>query len=150
MIDYRDDSPAVNVKDRRLWARDPRCAPAYAELSEREIDVIYRGVQEDFWQDIAPDIAREHNYQSDRNGHVIYAAGRSGGWLILACPTDLTACDPCYGEAGKCNDLLCWEVFSTEINAAVKAAGEMFIQRLADAVTELEHARESVLIRGEN
>lgn len=147
---FRGTSPAIDVKDRHLWARDPRLAPAYAELSERVIDAIYREVQSDFWQDIAPDIAREHGYQSDRNGHVIYSDGRSGGWLILACPPDLTACEPCYGESGQCPDLQTWCAFSDEINAAVRASGEVFVQRLGEAVSELEHARESVLIKGEN
>lgn len=145
MIAYRDGSPAINVKDRHLWARDPRCARAYAELPEATIEAVYEGVREDFWQDIAA----EHGYRTDRNGQRVYAAGRSGGWLILACPPDLSELSPNLTNY-YLRELPRWEAFAADIRAAVQAAGEMFVSRLSDELAELEAAREACIIRSEN
>lgn len=172
-----DGQPQINVKDHTLWASDLRTAEMIAQLGENRVEAIYDGVREDFWSDIAPDIADEYGYGRD-----IWADGRSGGWLyakgardtwsnVLDCVdgdplspiTDLDTLRELNTDAemGVCNfdedetkEAIAafdrFKSFAYAIEGAVKATGEMFVQRLCEAYTELKQARESAIARSEN
>jgi hypothetical protein len=139
--------PQINVKDDRVWWGDPVLGPMIDELGEDKVSAIYEGVQEDFWQDIAPDIAREHGYSGE-----VYSAGRSDGWLEIPEVDEetLSACNPCYGDSGQCADAARFEAFASDIRGAVIAAQEMFLQRLKEAHADLERRRDENAIRSNN
>jgi hypothetical protein len=161
-IRIADRSVQICVKDQTVWARDPRCARAYADLSEQTIDHVYEDVKETFWSNDAPSIAREHGYNGD-----VWSEGRSGGWLELgdamywldytvdkeltippaSADADEHTRDEYAGMIAQRNKFM---RFADAIDGAVKAAGEMFVQRLNEELAELDARREAVLIRGDN
>lgn len=163
IVGMREGKPAVCVKDRVLWAHDDRTRDLIAELAAPVVDAIYEGVNEDFWRDVAPDVAREHGY-----GGEVFSAGHSGGWLILGDDLNWIA----YVDArsritfdfyeGAFEDVEAQEIttafyererflaFAKAIDAAVTSCGETFIESLTDARAELEGARESCIVRSEN
>jgi hypothetical protein len=127
-------TPCVNVKDDVLWTYHREARAAMDALDNTAlVESIYDGIVEDFWYDVAPDIAREHGYGN------VWQDGRSGGWLYVDHPKG-------FGEEGEEAFL----AFASDIRGAVKAAQEMFIQRLQDAVRDLEARREEMTIRSNN
>lgn len=170
IVGTRDGKPAVNVKDTTLWAHDPRTRDLISELAPAIVDAIYEGVREDFWRDVAPDLAREHGYSGE-----VFSAGRSEGWLVLGDDLDWTEY---IGLDGSVSDALSDDgpgdddalmdrseddtmvhaiasrdrflAFASAVGAIVCAAGEMFVQRLTEARADLERAREDCIIRSEN
>jgi len=161
--------PQVCVKDHALWHQHPIAGPLMSELSEAQVESIYEGVRQDFWRDVAPDIAEEHGYERK-----LYSEGRSGSWLELSdhCHwIDYVVTDhlppqapplyipPATDEADKdtraeyglmISQRDTYLRFADAIEGAVKAAGEMFIQRLREAVADLERNREENTIRSVN
>jgi hypothetical protein len=163
----RDNCPAINVKDRTLWAQNPRLTRAYDDLGESTIAQLYEISVEDFWQEIVPALAREHGYDPEN----IFSAGRSGGWLTVRDqlwpgyavdpfsnrmqfeipPADATADDDTRAEyAEMIAERDRFLRFAQAIEQGMDAAGESFVERCLDAVRELDAARENAIVRGEN
>lgn len=76
-IILRDGRPAIDVKDHGAYWHDPKLADDLETIGEAEVERIYDGLRENFWEHYAPEIARGHGYGS------VYADGRSGGWLVV-------------------------------------------------------------------
>jgi hypothetical protein len=160
----RDGYPAVCVKDREVWARHAQAGPLIEALDESQVQFIYDGIAEDFWRDIVPDIAREHGYDPSD----IFQDGRSGGWLVVSDTMARHFCDYLtsrapveaippvtdpeedHGDSEAIANQQKFVAFAGAIEAAMEGAGEMFVERLQEAVTDLEKAREGCLVRGEN
>lgn len=159
-------SIAINVKDRTLYAHRAPWAELIAQLPEAESESIYNDVQADFWQDIAPDVAREHGYSG-----TVYSEGRMGGWLKLAdtlgwidyvdddssVPLDFP--DGAFGEGDDYDDDEFRRAvaerdnflrFAEAIEQAIDGARETFAQRLREAVAELNARREAAIVKGDN
>jgi hypothetical protein len=131
---------AVNVKDQTLWAQDPRTAKFYDELSEGVISAIYEGICEDFWSTHAQEISEGYGFGQ------VFSEGRSSGWLVVENTPDLSMCDPCYGDTGRCTDCELWLAFVADIEACIKGMGEEFIRQLAARCAEVD----ANIVRGEN
>jgi hypothetical protein len=148
--------PQINVKDRANYYSDPEIAEIYDELGERRVSAIYEGVQEDFWYDVAPDIAGEHGYGP------VFSDGRSSGWLYVSdCGAFLeyletdswqteTIQSSNYYAPNAIRERDRFLAFASDIEGAVRAAQEMFLQRLKEAHADLERRREDNAIRSNN
>lgn len=148
-LSVRDYHPAVCVKDRTLWAHDPRTADFYGPLSEQVIGNIYAQTAEDFWSTIVPGIAAEHGIDPDD----IYSDGRSSGWLVVhgtsflpyvvdreltIPPADDTADDDTRDEyATAIRERDTFVRFATAIvEQGIPAAGASFVERLQERLDE--------------
>lgn len=135
-IEYHEGQPAVDVKDRSTyWQLSDVARAAIEALGENRANAIYDGIVQDFWEVYAPEIARTYGYGA------IYSEGRSGGWLVVENAPDLTACNPCYGDAldnGKCDDCIHWEAFAAEIDALVESCSQEYPMRLLETVANIE------------
>lgn len=162
-IAVRDGRPAVNVKDRNLWARDPRTVAAITELGEARTQSIYEDVQTDFWN-IAEGTARE-SY-----GYRIYQDGRSGGWLVVSDGVTfleyLDSDNPWTDDGGvdrddedgyadtyvtaALHDRDKFLRFADEMGALKVACATTFVENVTEALADLERRREDNAIRSEN
>lgn len=155
-IHFREGKPAIDVKDRVLWAHDPRTADLISELSEAVVDGCYELAQTEFWTD-AGEAALDLGYGE------VFASGRSGGWLIVE--QDQTVWTDYLIETGECVscdddppeqradvkagfDL--WVKFRRQIEEIQRDAEEAFVEYLTEAIAELEAAREANEIRSIN
>jgi hypothetical protein len=146
-ISVRDGRPAIDVKDRTLWAQEPRLSRAYAELGEETISGLWQDTAFDFWNLIVPAIAEPYSYK-------VYSAGRSGGWLTvddqhwlayvvnerMEIPAaDDTADDDTRDEyAEMIAERDRFLKFAAQIEAAMEAAGESFVERVLSELAEGE------------
>jgi hypothetical protein len=143
-VSYRDNHPAVNVKDQRLYWRDPNVRPMLEQLGEQRAEAIYQETAEFFWNETAPEIAREHGYTGE-----VYSAGRSGGWLYvngvtleyeLDEPRPIGPLDEWDTEAFEARDQFL--KFAEAIDKAVDEAGDDYVYRLGQALED--DAREAI------
>jgi hypothetical protein len=74
-IVFHEGAPAVNVRDRHIYANDPEYSEFYRRLPQATIDAEWQVAAEDFWRVIAPELAAEAGYGR------VFASGRSNGWL---------------------------------------------------------------------
>lgn len=154
-VTYHDGQPAVNVKDRHNYANDPKFAPFYESLGEVVVEWIYDGVQSDFWDHYAPEIAREFGYGD------VYSAGRSSGWLVVEKAPELEdeddpGCEVCEhvlltelpGGEQRCDDCghiqesplqkarARWAEFEQRIEQEMNYCRDQLLERLVEAVEE--------------
>jgi hypothetical protein len=130
--------PQINVKDRANYYSDPEIAKIYAELGAATVEEIYDGVQFDFWEFVAPQIAHERGYGA------VFGNGRSSGWLYVPNPYGFD--EGWHDDEAKRG----FYNFASAIDEAVGAAQEMFLQRLKEAHADLERRRDENTIRSNN
>lgn len=71
----QDSGPGVNVKHQfRLGTNETRAMRD--DLPEERLDALLEHIQGDFWETLAPEIARKHGFVD------VYQEGRSGGWCV--------------------------------------------------------------------
>lgn len=153
-IERHGGSPAVNVKDRTLYAHAEPYASLIEQLDEQTTEGIYSGTQEDFWL-AAGALAREYGYGD------AYSKGRSGGWLVVEkAPSwdeyisddetrhDGIAYDD-YPE-NAFSERATWLKFADEIRQEMNFQRSEILRRLREAVADLEARRDSNAVRGEN
>jgi hypothetical protein len=129
----RGGQPAIDVKDRTAYYHlNTETAHSIDALGPDECQAIYDGMLWDFWHELAPEIARRYGYGD------VFSEGRSSGWLVVENPPDLSACDPCYGDSGRCADVEQWESFAGEIDALVEHLQREYPARLREAVEDKE------------
>ncbi len=129
----RKGQPAVNVKDHTAYYRvGSATARDIDTLGDRASQDIYDEIQWSFWNEWAPEISRRYGYGD------VFSEGRSGGWLIVENPPDLEACDPCYGDTGRCAELEQWEAFTVEIDQLVDRCQTEYPARLREAVENMK------------
>jgi hypothetical protein len=146
-LSVRDGVAVIDVRDPFLWARDPRTARFYDQLSERAIGEVYDDVKREFWEGIAPDIADEHGF-----GDVVNSHGRSGGWLGVGAQWWTSYIDPdadpnlMTAEERSEPDMVTalaareqWLKFAHAIDEAVEAACDCFTERLAERAAADDH-----------
>jgi hypothetical protein len=163
-IKMRGGNPAIDVKDRTLWARHPVAGPLLEELSSEETDSIYEQVREEFWDQDVPHIAASNGLDPDD----FYSEGRMGGWLVYhgagflnyinmedpdpswikQCTAPPEHVDVYDAEAYRARKK--YLSFAREIEGAIEEAGRYFVERLSEAKAELDANREACLVRGEN
>jgi hypothetical protein len=76
--DYRDNMPAIEVKDHALYWGTSDFGPYLTHMSEDTFGALYTVAQERFWADAQ--LLAEERFGP---GHKVYNAGRSGGWLAV-------------------------------------------------------------------
>lgn len=162
-LTVRDGNPAVEIKDRTLWARDPRTAEMIAALDEAAVEACYTMAQSTFWEVHVPETAQEHGLAPER----VFSDGRSGGWLVVHGTTfldyvvdddwtipkaDADADDDTrdeYAQEGIANRDR-FLAFARAIGEAMDFAAEDFIHNLSEELSELNERRDAAIIRGEN
>lgn len=152
--------PAVCVKDHGAYNSDP--ARQFPDLSEEAVQMIYDGVQADWWEVYAQQVAEDHGYGQ------AYSAGRSAGWVIVDNPgsfleyttdrqtweipaADDTADDYTreeYADAIAQRDRFLR--FAGAILQELDYMREVYAERLAETMAELETRREAAIVRGYN
>lgn len=143
-VSYRDDHPAVDVRDDRLYAREPETLRMIEAVGEPRAEAIYQDTAEFFWTVTAPAIAREHGYTGE-----IYSAGRSAGWLYVDdatleygfdVPRPMGPLDEWDTEQFDARDQFLR--FAEAIDRAVTEAGDDYVYRLGRALED--DARETI------
>lgn len=114
----RAPKPAINVKDRTLYARVEPYASLIELVGEDVASASYELAAEGFWQD-ADTIARAYGYGP------AFSEGRSGGWLIVERPPFDTE-DPA--------ELKRWTAFEKDIESAVEYARGRYVELMTEYV----------------
>lgn len=167
-------APAIDVKDRIVWAREGGdVAAAYAELDQADIDVLYEDCVASFWSEAAV-VAIAAGYDgvhsdgrsngllipggqhrwldrtvADANGYAYDTRERVGEPFHIEPPEPDekdTALDPAEAIAERERFM----DFAREIAQLQTATENLFRERLREAVAELNTRREACIIRGEN
>lgn len=162
LSDYPGSPVGIDVKDRTLYAHEAPWADLIEQLDEQAAESAYERVQADFWQEVAPQLAREHGYKGE-----VHSEGRSGGWLVLSDRQDWTAYivdrdmtippadDTADEDTVQEYDAAIAERtrfmrFAEAVDAAIDRLREQYADDLRDLVDHLNARREACLVRGEN
>lgn len=72
----KDEGPGVKVKVSHWGSGDPEMVKLRTEIPDEALNEIAESIALDFWETLAPEIARTHGF------HSVWQAGRSGGWCV--------------------------------------------------------------------
>lgn len=139
LVNVKDGMMAVEVKDRAGWWSYPDDIKSMAdELGESTIERLYDQLRDDYWRWATDFLVNDYDEVTD-----IYSAGRSSGWL---CVRGISP-DAVVEDKELMHTFL---ALAFDASEAVDGQREMFYESIREEFSELESARESAIVRGEN